>query len=477
MSDTTAPSILNQYYRRLWDSPTLMTWASFVGKSGGLLFVTPLVLTRFNPNEIALWFLFLTIATMLLMADFGFGPSFVRAVSYARGGRRTLEDATDLLSEPNVNLLASIHKALISSYTKLALLVGVLGATLGSWGVAKPVAQLSTPSDGWIAWAVVLVTSCLIFRNSAYSNWLQGLNQVARVRRLEAILAMASTLTTALVILISSRFLVTVIFAQAALVLSSFVIRAVSMRAMKLPSTVSAAERQTVMRFIWPAAWRSGVGSIMSTGAIQSSGIIFAQIAPPSQVAPYLLAMRILQIAISCAMAPFYSNIPHFASLYASGHRATLITNVRKAMGRCYWLYVLATLTVCFTVTPLLHLIHSKTGFVSSDLWLLMTLAFFIERIGAMHMQFYSLSNHILWHIANGVSGTIYLVVSYLLLPICGAYAFPLGIIAGYGGFYTWYSMRLSYRHFCLKVSEFETRCSFVPAAFLIAGLGARMLR
>ena len=451
-----------------WHSPTLMTWLSFAARSGGLLLVTPLILRNFSPAQTSLWFLFLTISSLLMMADFGFGPSFVRAISYARGGRRTLESGSDLLDGPNQPLLGSIYRALLKSYTRLSLIGGVLGAGLGTWAVMKPVSELADAREGWAAWGIVLVASIGIFRNNAYSNWLQGLNLVARVRRAEAFLALGTTLFTALVVFATHSFLWAVVAAQTGTLLSSLMIRRLGRSTAPTAKETSPETEKAVMAFIWPAAWRSGVGVLMSNAIIQASGVIYAQMAPPSQVAPYLLAMRILSMITQISMAPFYSKIPHFASLYAADRRPELIRDVQKGMARAHWVYVAGILGVAWTVQPLLHLIGSKISFVSPALWLFMGLAFFIERMGAMHLQFYSLSNHILWHIANGVAGSIYLVVSILLLPHIGVAAFPAGIVAGYAGFYTWFAMRLVCRHYQLNAWGYEKTSSLVPLLSLL---------
>jgi len=448
-----------------WKSSTLMTWLSFAARSGGLLLVTPLVLKNFSPAQTSLWFLFLTIASLLMMADFGFGPSFVRAISYARGGRRHLESGEDLLPGPNLPLLGAIYRGLLASYTRLTLIGGVLGAGLGSWAIAKPISQLSDTKEGWMAWGIVFCASLVIFRNNSYSNWMQGLNLVAHVRRAEAILALGTTRLTAGMIFLTRSFLWSVLAAQTGSLLSSLVIRYLGRTAQGVPEATDPDAERRVMAFIWPAAWRSGVGVLMSNAVIQASGVVYAQMATPSQVAPYLLAMRIISMITQISMAPFYSKIPHFATLYAADRRQELIGDVQRAMARAHWVYVAGILGVALLATPLLHLIGSKVNFVSIDLWLLMGLAFFLERMGAMHMQFYSLSNHILWHIANAVAGSIYLITAIILAPQIGIWAFPLGIVAGYAGFYTWYSMRLSYHHYGINPFRFELKASFLPAA------------
>ena len=83
-----------------------------------------------------------------------------------------------------------------------------------------------------------------------------------------------------------------------------------------------------------------------------------------------------------------------------------------------------------------------------------------------MHIQLYSTTNHIIWHIANGVSGIIYIIVAFVLYPYIGVFAFPVGMIAGYIGFYAWYSAGYSYRAVKMSFFSFE-KDVFIPPAVL----------
>ena len=65
----------------------------------------------------------------------------------------------------------------------------------------------------------------------------------------------------------------------------------------------------------------------------------------------------------------------------------------------------------------LLKLIDSNIMFVSPLLWIIMGCVFFAERYGAMHLQLYSITNHIIWHFVNSISGLIYITSSFILFP------------------------------------------------------------
>ena len=88
----------------------------------------------------------------------------------------------------------------------------------------------------------------------------------------------------------------------------------------------------------------------------------------------------------------------------------------------------------------------TNISFPDLTLWLLFGIGGLIERFGAMHIQVYSLTNHIVWHIANGISGALFLVTSFLLVPHIGTFGFAAGIIIANVGFYSWYSARYSYQ-------------------------------
>ena len=65
---------------RLWDSPTITTWASFLSRPLNLLILTPLILTKFDNEEIATWFLFTLFINLQSLADFGFNSSLIRVM-------------------------------------------------------------------------------------------------------------------------------------------------------------------------------------------------------------------------------------------------------------------------------------------------------------------------------------------------------------------------------------------------------------
>lgn len=466
---------------RVWNSPTYTTWGSLLANSLSAIVVLPLVLTRFSAQEIVVWYLMATFLGLQHVIDIGFSPTFSRIITYLVGGvtlddlRRPSKSGTGILDREDLN---RVYSTMSSIYLWLGLAWTLLLLLVGSSALKRPISQVDDSRSAWIAWLVILGVSYISFWGEKYVSYLMGLNQVALLRRWDTIAAIGAIVTSFLVLYLGGGLLALVIGNQSWQVLK--VVRNGWLARSAADGVMRGFSKQPFSRpifnAVWPSAWRSGVGVLLSYGVIQSSGIIYAQVGSTASIASYLLGMRFMQILTQFSQAPFYSKIPVYSRLYAEGKKEELLQIAQRAMGLSHWAFVVGFLGIEFVVQPLLEIIGSNASFPPPLLWTLMGLAFFAERFGAMHIQLYSTTNHIVWHIANGVSGVIYLVVSFALLKPLGAYAFPVGVIAGYYGFYAWYAARFSYKEFELKPAVFEKSCSLVPAGVMLASCGAILL-
>jgi hypothetical protein len=467
---------LRSLLSRVWNSPTYTTWGSVFANSISAVVVLPLVLTRLGSAEIALWYLMITFVGFQFVVGFGFSPTFSRIITYVMSGVRT-----DQLRRPPASGsggtgnfdrrdLNRVYSTMSTVYFRLGLLWTLFLIFVGTLTLKRPVYQSVDPNSAWQAWAVIVAVSYVSFVGDKYASYLMGLNQVALLRRWETISALGAIATSFLVLVFNGGLLGLVIANQAWQLLRVGLNRQLARSASNglMKGFRKEPFDKEIFSAIWASAWRSGIGVLMSYGVIQSSGIIYAQVGSAASVASYLLGMRIMQIITQFSAAPFYGKIPVYSALYAEGKKAELVHVAQRSMRLSHWTFVVAFAAAAFIAPPFLSHIGSNVAFPNPLLWTLMGLGFFAERFGAMHIQLYSTTNHIVWHIANGIGGFIYLVVSLALLKAIGVYAFPVGIIAGYYGFYSWYSAGHSFREFGIKAIAFEKSNSLVPYAVLL---------
>jgi hypothetical protein len=145
------------------------------------------------------------------------------------------------------------------------------------------------------------------------------------------------------------------------------------------------------------------------------------------------------------------------------------LTVARRGMSLAHWVYSVGFVAVGLTGGTLLEWVGSTIPFENQLLWCMFGVGFMVERYGAMHLQLYTTTNHVVWHIANGVTGSLYLGLALVLLGPLGIYAFPLALTLSYAGFYAWYAAYRSYKLFGIGFWEFETRVLLPPATVVAA--------
>jgi hypothetical protein len=465
--------------RRAWSSPTVTTWLSFTTRALGLLVLTPIVLNRFSTAEIDVWYLLLTLIGLQLLADFGFSPSFSRAIAYTLAGVQRIEKiqalttTAGLSGEPNWPLLIRVLATMRRIYLWLSLGAVALLGLGGTLALIKPIRLLQAPGAAWGAWIVVLICTFVTFWGNFLVSYLQGINQIALLRRWEAVWTSTGLAGAAVVAWFGGGIFWVIMVSQAFSVFNVLWNLSVARQALggKLVESRGAPFDAEIFSCVWPAAWRSGLGVFMSNGVIQASGLVYAQLGNPRELASFLLAMRLMQAVVQFSQAPFYSKIPAMARSYAQGHREAVLSAACRGMRISYAVFLLGIIGICVGVAPLLHVIHSKALFVSRDFWAVMAIAFFIERLGAMNMQLYSLSNHIVWHIANGITGAAYIALCFFSVPRYGLWGFPVSMAISYLLCYSTYGVHLAHRLFTLRPFRHELTTGALPAAAVLIGM------
>lgn len=449
----------------LWNSPTFMTWGSFFIQTINWTIIFPLLLKNFSTDEVALWFIFKIFLDIRNLADLGFSTSFSRIISYSfsdiKLGINNSEIKKINLSEiiPTMN---KIYKRL--SFISLIFLI------LSSAFLIKPINAIEKPLYGWVSWIIIILIIPQTLNGKKFTTLLEGANYIALYRRWSILIQMGSVFSGLIVLLISPNIILLVFLTQIWLVIAIFVYRFIAIKRLKLPREITKTYHiyKNVNDLVWPSAWRSSLGVFMSYGLIQFSGLLYAQLGDSESIATYLISLKLATTINSFSQAPFYSKIPLYNRYFAEGDFIKLLTTIKKGMKWSYWVFVISFCSVGIAAPFLLNLIGYDKAFASPLLWSLLGFAFFFERYGAMHIQLYSTTNKIIWHIANGFSGISYIFLCILLYSKHGILAFPLSLLIGNLFVYSIYSAFNSYKQFKMNFLEFELKSSLIPLLTLI---------
>ena len=340
--------------RRIWNSPVLMTWGNLLAKSSSLILLLPLILTNFSSVDIVVWYVYSTIISLQMLIDFGFTPTITRIISYAYGGLsiREIEKLTisDIKSEtiekrPNYSSIYICY--LTSKYAYLLLVVISLcfSAVIGTWLVSDSLSSSTTPNDAWLGWWLVLIVSAVTLYGNTYVSFLQGLNKVALVQRVQMFMSIMSIISATLTLLMGQSILVVVSAFYAWNLVGVIANKMLTSKYIN-KSDNNKANFDFFRKIIWSNAWRSGVGVMLSLGLVQFSALIVTKIASPAVAATYMLSLQLVRAASSFSQAPFYAKLPKLAQLYAQSSIDTLVTIAKKGILFSLLTFILITIFI-----------------------------------------------------------------------------------------------------------------------------------
>ncbi|MFC1481292.1 hypothetical protein ACFL6E_03490 [Candidatus Neomarinimicrobiota bacterium] len=459
-----------------WDSPTITTWGNFFFASIKGITILPLLLNRFNNQEVAVWLLFSSVIIFSNIFDFGFHATFSRVVSYVMGGATSLEGFRDRAKQENLKktnwvLMEAIYGTMGFIFAIVGLIALILLATLGSLSVAETISSSQNQPDLWAAWAYLVLSLSIFIYGRKYGTALHGMNYVALVNRWNMLFSLLGIIFGILAIFLFNSILYLVIVLQTFSILS--ILRDRYLLKSKVQDTRFKQFKSFkwdggVIKSVWAPSWRTAIGMVASSGVVEITGIIYAQVANAENLVSYLLALRIIGLINGVARAPFYSKLPQYAKLRAEGKISELATRANLGIRFSLYIFILGTFLVGILFEPLLVLINANAQFVPMGMWILISSIWFLERHHAMHAQVYGTTNHIPFYLPITISGTITILLSLVLLKYIDYWAFPLAQGIANLLINNWWNVKISLKSLDVVPIRFLTNSFIYPALVFI---------
>ena len=422
-----------------------MTWMNQFSRILSIVVVLPLILNRFSKEDVALYFLLVSGIALQMLLSGGLVSSFSRYVSYALAGA-SLEDlkrgrfVSEGVSgdEPSEEVVAYIRGTMRRVFGICALVSFFLGGLVGTALLYRPIQYSTSLTESYLAWAVILLVSGISLYGMRFNTVLQGANQIALEQRWFAFFSALSTISGITVLFCGGGLLALVVSNQFWLVVGYFRFKRLESRVLMQNAYAEQhdAYNRELFDSVWSPAWRSMVGIFLLNGMMHISGFIYAQILQPSILASYLLGIRLVSGIAQVSRPPFYSKIPRFNHLRALGKIGELRRLATVSMFYSHSIYVGGVIGLGLVGQRSVELIGSGTDFPETVLWVTLSLVFLLERYGAMHLQIYTTTNHVIWHTATAVTGSVAIILTFALLPILNEFSFPVAMIVGHLSYY-----------------------------------------
>lgn len=454
--------IFDTLKNKIFKSSTLMTWFSFSSKILNILFVLPLILKNFNENELSVYFLFITIIATSNLLDFGFKSTFVRVFSFANAGLDSLDIIKDKPKVSNYGINWSLTERIFSSMKKIYIVISIMLililSTFGTFLVTKSINLNLNPDSLWVAWIVIVITTAIGFYGKVYVCYLEGFNQIALIRKVEGYFSFITVFSKLVVLYYWPNILALIIVEKIWIIINLYrnIYLSKNINENKISTFKSWGSDITFRKKLFSLAWKNGMSSFLTIGLTNFTGLIYAQIGNTSSVNSYLFALRILNLLRDFSKGPFYSKIPLLSKLRAEGKISELVLISKRNMTLSNGIFLIGSLLIGVFSNNLLNLISSNVNFIDYDIWILLSIAYIIQRYSGMHMQLYLTTNHIISHIVDLVSGIIFIIFTLICFGNLGLYSIPISMIISYLCFSTWVSAKISLKSIKQTFWEFD---------------------
>ncbi len=422
--------------KRILNSPTMMSWASYFIRFGSALFVLPLILKFFTPIEQSFWFFINTIIGFAMLADSGFGATTVRAVSYFKAGADYLPrnkkeyDEIDKIEEgaPNLEKLKNLLTTANRIYVYLAVLAVLIISTGGlaaSWNILEISGH---QKDIWIAFILVIPYSGIMILAVKWSSIMRGLGFIATEARFGVVQGVIRILIFIVLLLLKLGPAWLVGYMTIEAVVKFIYTRWFVLRWFRREKVVI--ENRTyfdkeIFRSLWSATWRTGL-LFWGAYAIQSgTSILASQLDDAAMMASFLLTMRIFNFVLNIARAPFYTNVPKIYSLAAQKNLKELRKKSSEYMFLGFGVMVAGLLFMILLGNPSLQLLGIDTRFVPALILIIIAVTEILDLHASFHATIYTSTNHVPFVLPATISGGLIILAGFLVMPEYGL----LGIV------------------------------------------------
>lgn len=466
---------MKQLVHRFWNSPTIMTWGNMLTSSLKLLVLTPLILVKYDVNEIAFWYLLLTINSFIIVIDFGFYPTFSRVVSFTYHGLESLANVDGQHKhsgdgKPNWPLMGKVYGTINTTYFFLGFVIVAVIFSFTYPPVSKIILKTSQQDSLWTAYALYAFSVFFGFIAKKFDALIIGTGNIVIINRWDIINNALNTFSSIAIVYFGLSLWILALnqlfFSLLLIARDIYIERSICNKKFRQFRIFSF--DKDVFLWCWAPAWRSGILILCSTGLNQASGLIYANVSDTKRLAAYLLSLKLVTTVAAFSQAPFYSKLPKFSALRVKNQIDELSGVTSSAMNKSLFVLVAGLVGIFFLGDWGLDIINSKSTLVDYRILMLMSFVLFLERHHAMHSQIFVTTNKIPFYKPAIITAVINVSLIWVLLPKIDYLAFPVAQGISNLVINNWWCVMLSLKSINKHFIKYFKSSAFWPALLLV---------
>jgi O-antigen/teichoic acid export membrane protein len=350
---------------------------------GAALLLLPFLAAKLPSATLGLWFVFMTIQSLVLLIDLGLGHSLARSFSYVFAGARQLlrhgvyENTKNVEFDPDL-VSDTVYTAKLI-YGIVALAVGVLLLGPGTLYVHS-LGVLST-SEGIAAWGIYALA--ILF--NVYFQWylpvLIGSGKLRENYKATVIVRGGFVLLAAGLLQIRAElWVVSISYLVSVLIMLIYVSRQAEPLLKSLPiRQIPLSAVQKHFNILWHNSYRTGLVSIGAFLITRYSVLLVSSHYGLELAASYAFTLQVFSAITSLSLVPFGAFLPRMAALRLNGQMLALRHLLVTSFIMTWTLSIVSIVLVVLLGNTILAMLNAKTELLPLQLLVLIGVTVFLE--------------------------------------------------------------------------------------------------
>lgn len=405
---------------------------------GSALLLLPFILWWIPSDELGLWYVFISLGALAALMDLGFTHAATRSAGYLWAGSRMLLpfgiDFADPMLEtdttgraihrqPNLPMLSNLVASLRVYYLCAGGLLLLLLTTAGGAWIWHESVGLANAQSIRLAFLAYAVGVSLGFANSLWPSLLAGINAVKEAQQITAACLLVYFCLAVAGLLAGLGMWALVIGTIVAGFAERFIGRTVFYRLVQLRS---AKFDGSVLRALWPNAWRTAAVGLGAFMILQANILICSAFLDLRTTASYGLSLQAVTLLVGVSSIWVRVRLPTINHLRAQGLVERIPAIFRQRIVFALLTFGAGAAVLLFLGRPLLELLNTRTQLLPGALLATLLLIQLLEMHHSLYGELVYSENVNPFVKPALISGGAIIILSVLLTPRLGVWGMLL---------------------------------------------------
>lgn len=394
---------------------------------GSSILILPLILKKLDSNELGIWYIFLSISTLVFLLDFGFAPTIQRNVNYIYSGVTKLSKEGVILIQNkdqidiNYNLLENVIKVSKKIYLKISIIAFLVLFIFGNLYIYFLVKNLNIDKKMvLISWQIFILSSALNLYYGYYTPLLVGAGKITKSN--------VTLILSKVTYLILCYILLTIKFGLVGISIANFLSAFVNRKASKfffyekdLKSKLEEnkfREEKDIFEILWFNSKKMGIISLAAYLIYSANTLIVSKYFSLEIVAKFGFTLQILNLLKNLSGTIFFTKLP-LLNMYRAQNRIKELKNeFFNSLKISLLLFLLGSFGLVFLGETILKILSIKSLLMPKLFIIIFVFNYLLDINCNLFSNLISTDNRIPTVKAALISGILMIILMIILLEI-----------------------------------------------------------